>query len=71
MQGAARRMLGFHGDAISGQSGDPRGISTSGYLIGGFPGDLGIPAGQDFMINIGGPDDSSLDGRPDLRHLVG
>ena len=57
MQAAARRMLGFHGDASSGQSGDARRI--------------GFPAGHDFTSNDGSPDDSAPDGRPDLRHLVG
>jgi hypothetical protein len=76
MQAAARRMLGFHGDALTERPGAARSTRAGGFAAGAFPGDPTWTGGQqnyplEFIDNNGRPADPSLDDQLDLRHLVG
>jgi hypothetical protein len=76
MQAAARRMLGFHGDALTERPGAARSAATRGFAPGAFPGDPTWTQSQqnyplEFIDNNGRPADPSLNDQLDLRHLVG
>ncbi|MGH3402825.1 MAG: hypothetical protein ACRDRJ_10040 [Streptosporangiaceae bacterium] len=76
MQAAARRMLGFHGDALTERPGAARSAGTAGFAAGAFPGDPTWTETQanyppEFIDNNGRPADPSLNDHLDLRHLVG
>jgi hypothetical protein len=75
MQAAARRMLGFHGDALTERPGAARSTRADGFAAGAFPGDPTWTGSQEFIANNGRPAyrpaDPSLDDQLDLRRLVG
>lgn len=76
IQAAARRMLGFHGDALTERPGAARSAGTPGFAAGAFPGDPTWTESQEFIDNKfidnnGRPADPSLNDQLDLRHLVG